>query len=358
VSFKDSLLDLATDKTRGFLPGALKPLLFLLSLVYGLAVVILIFAARARQRRLACRVISVGNITLGGTGKTVMVELIANYLKANGCKVAILSRGYKRPSAVSGKGLVGYETMGDEPFMMSLKLKDVPVLVDPDRLRSARRAISEYGADTLILDDGFQQWRLNKDLEIVMIDAAKPFGNRRLMPRGVLRQPLFTLKSADIFVLTNTQAVDLNKVRGSLSQINPRALILEAEHAARGVFRLSRKDELLSVDLLKGRPVSFFCGLGNPGSFRSLCLRSGLKEGLNFQFPDHYRYEEEDLEKMIRACGERNIEYLLTTEKDAVRIPLAARKRFGEKIFVLAIELKIKNEEQGFYNRLRHIHPA
>jgi tetraacyldisaccharide 4'-kinase len=349
VGFQDSLYNLATDKTSGAIAAVVKFFLFLLSLIYGIVVSILIFSYSIKKTRLACRVISVGNITLGGTGKTVMVELIANYLRKRGHKIAVLSRGYKKPGLAAAKLLPGYETMGDEPFMMFEKLKDVPILVDPDRVRSAKTAVAEYAV-------AIQQWRIKKDLEIVMLDGVNPFGNRWLLPRGILRQPMYTLKYADVFVLTNSGGVDLSSTRKFLSRINSRVLILEAEHAASGIFRLSRKGELLAPDFLKGQAVALFCGLGNPDSFRDLARKSGLKEELFFKFPDHYRYYAEDLEKMFKESGQKNIQVLVTTEKDAVRIPKASRERFGENIFILAAELKFKDEEQGFFNRLLRIY--
>ncbi len=358
MDFREYLHNLATDKTKGLIPGLVKSLLFILSLVYGLAVKSLMSCSGFRKVRLACRVVSVGNITLGGTGKTVMVELIARYLKEHGHKVAILSRGYKKPGLGSVKSFPSYETMGDEPFMMREKLQDVPVLVDPDRVRSAKKAVFEYAVDTVILDDGLQQWRIEKDLEVVMLDGINFLGNRRCLPRGVLRQPVSTLKNADIFILTNPRNADLKEKREFLARLNPAALILEAEHSAKGIFCLSRRNELLGVDFFKGKAAALFCGVGNPDSFRVLAQKMAITEGLFFEFPDHYRFAEEDLEIMVQEAREKDIQFLLTTEKDAVRIPLSARKRFGENIFVLAIELKLKDEKQGFFNRLLRIYSA
>ncbi len=358
MRFQEYLLGLATDRISGVGAWIFKGILFFLSLIYGLVVCALIFWNNLKKKQLSCRVISVGNVTLGGTGKTMMVELIANYLKTHGHQPAILSRGYKKPKAYSVKLLPSYETMGDEPFMMSEKLKDVPVLVDSDRFRSAKAALAGHAVDTVILDDGLQQWWVKKDLEVVMIDGLNPFGNRRLLPRGILRQPLFTLKGADIFVLINFGAANLSLLKSSLAIVNSRALILEAERSAKGVFCLSRRKEILPLDFLQGRDAALFCGLGNPGAFRELAGKIGIKEGVFFEFPDHYRYEEEDLEKMVKDAGKKNISILVTTEKDAVRIPLAARKRFGENIFVLVVELKFKDEEERFFERLLRVYPA
>ncbi len=356
--FQEYLHNLATDKTKGLVSGLVKSMLFVLSLIYGLVVRSLMFCSSFRKVRLTCRVISVGNVTLGGTGKTVMVELIARYLKEHGHKVAILSRGYKKPGISLVKSFPSYETMGDEPFMMLEKLQDVPVLVDSCRRRSAKKAVLEYAVDTVILDDGLQQWSIEKDLEIVMLNGVDFLGNRQLLPRGVLRQPVSTLKDADVFILTNSRNADLKEQREFLARFNPSALILEAEHAAKGIFRLSRRNELLGVDFLQEKSAALFCGVGNPNSFRDLAKKTGIKEGLFYQFPDHYRFAEEDLERMVKESRGKNIQFLLTTEKDSVRIPLSARKRFGENIFVLAIELRLKGEEQGFFNRLLRIYSA
>ncbi|MCX5707377.1 MAG: tetraacyldisaccharide 4'-kinase [Candidatus Omnitrophica bacterium] len=356
MHLREHLYNLATDKTQGLPSALIKFPLYLLSLVYGLLVLILSSWNGLRKIRLGCKVISVGNITVGGTGKTVMVERIAGYLQENGHKVAVLSRGYKRPGSKAIKSAPGYETMGDEPFMISQKFPDVLVLVDPDRVRSARSAIAVHGVDTVILDDGFQQWKVKKDLEIVMLDGKNPFGNRRLLPRGILRQPLFTLKNADVFVLTNTGKAQLSKTRELLLRMNSRAIVLEAEHSVNGLSRLSRKEERLSADYLTGQKVALFCGLGNSDSFRNLAGKLGLKEELFFEFPDHYRYQEEDIEKIVNQSRQKGFIALVTTEKDAVRIPLAARKRFGENIFVLAVELKFKDEEQRFFDRLLNIY--
>jgi tetraacyldisaccharide 4'-kinase len=358
LSFQDYLYELATDKATGLAATAVKAGLFILSLVYGSAVSVWIFVCKFIKIRLPCRVISVGNITLGGTGKTVMVELIVDHLKNLGHKTAVLSRGYKRPRVTSAKSLPGYETMGDEPFMMLEKFQDVPVLVGPDRVRSAKTALADHKVDTVVLDDGFQQWRIKKDLEIVMLDGAAPFGNSRVLPRGLLRQPIYTLKAADVIVLTGPGNADSSFTKKLLSRINPRALVVRAQHSAKAVFCLSRKSQLLGVDFLKGQTAAVFCGLGNPDSFRSLLAETGLQEGMFFRFPDHHRYYEDDLERIFRQASLKGIRLLVTTEKDAVRIPLAASKRFGENIFVLKVKLKIKNEEQRFFDRLQRVYSS
>ena len=261
---KQYLYNLATDKDKGFFALGLKFILLLLSFVYGLIIRILIFVSSLDPKCFSLRVISIGNITLGGTGKTTLVEFISRYLKGRGHSLAILTRGYKRRRQ---------DYMGDEPRMLSKNLDGVPVIVDKDRERGAKRAIREYNSDTVILDDGMQQWHIRKDLEIVTIDALNPFGNRHMLPRGILRQPLSSLRKADIFVLTKTNlAKDLNKLKAVLSKYNPKGLIIESMHLPAGFYDIKRPEELLSSDYLKGKKVALFSGIGDPDSFSKLIL--------------------------------------------------------------------------------------
>ncbi|MBC8436528.1 MAG: tetraacyldisaccharide 4'-kinase [Candidatus Omnitrophica bacterium] len=341
---KGFLYNLATGKKQGGVYTLTKFFLFLLSLVYAAAVKIIIFFSRLSAVRLECRVVSIGNITLGGTGKTSLVEYVARRLKGEGRQVAILSRGYKS---------------GDEPFMLQQKLKDTAVIVGADRIRGARQAIKDYAADTVILDDGFQQWRLRKDLEIVTIDAVNPFGNRHLLPRGILREPLSGLKRADIFVLTKT-----NLSRGSdelkrfLNRINPRALICESIHRPAGFYDFNNPDELLNTDSLKGESVTLFCGIADPASFEKLIENLDIKAALCFRFPDHYNYSEEEFKRIAEESKRRNINILVTTEKDAARFCPQGIPCNLQRILVLRIELVIKgNDKERFDNRLLTLQP-
>ncbi|MDD4954332.1 MAG: tetraacyldisaccharide 4'-kinase [Candidatus Omnitrophica bacterium] len=344
------LYNLATDKDRR--PGSciIKLILLSLSVLYGLTVRALIWFYKGRSRRLNCRVISVGNITLGGTGKTTLVGYIAGYLKSRGYKVAILSRGYKKSG--TGQG-----AMGDEPCMLSRKLPDIPVLVDTDRVRSANSAIRDYAADTVILDDGLQQWRIRKDLEIVTIDSRNPFGNRRLIPRGILRQPLSSLRCADIFVLTKTNlAANTDSIKEELRGLNPRAAIIESGHIPAGFYNISEPQALLDAAVLKGLTVTLFSGIGDPQSFEDLISSLGIKIGLSFRFPDHYSYAGPDLNKIAADSEDKGINIIVTTEKDAARIDGIGNLKPGIRILVLRIALEIKDEEE-FHGRLLRLYP-
>lgn len=354
---QEYLYNLATDKQKGFAAGLIKILLFILAVIYGLLLRALIFIYNISPVRLKCKVISVGNITLGGTGKTALVEFIARYLRQEGRRVAVLSRGYKRESAAAGAGKSDYAMMGDEPLMLKNNLGNIPVLVDPDRIRSGNSAIRDYGADTVILDDGLQQWRLKKDLEIVTIDAANPFGNRWLLPRGILRQPLSTLSKADIFILTKTDlGIDTAGIKRYLKRINPSAEIFESAHKAAGFYRLAASRDLLDTAALKGKTVTAFSGIADPFYFENTLKSLGVNIGLSFRFPDHHAYSQKDLADIVEGTRRKNIEAIVTTEKDAARLSAEALSPKFADIFVLRITLAIIKDEEGFYHRLRKLY--
>jgi tetraacyldisaccharide 4'-kinase len=352
------LYNLATDGKNGLIDRILKFFLFILSLIYGVAVKLLILFYSLRPAKFACKVISVGNITLGGTGKTSLVEIIARYLKDNGRRVAIISRGYGRRKAGS-RQQTNYLNMGDEPYMLVLRLKDVPVIVDPNRTRAIKSAIKKYGVDTVILDDGFQQWKIKKDLDIVVMRHNNPFGNRCLVPRGILREPISSLKRAGIFVVNRTDADnssdDLKKL---LSGINPAALIFEAIHKPLGFYKIDQPEIILMPEDIKARVVVTLSGIGNPAAFEDLIKRQGLAIGLSFKFADHFRYEEKDLKAVFKQAQEHHIDTIITTEKDAVRIRSINFGNYPVKIFVLKVKLEIIKDEERFYHRLLKLYPA
>lgn len=341
---KGYLYSLATDRAKGFIASIIKVFLFIFSLIYGLVVRALILFYRLWPSRLNCKVISVGNITLGGTGKTSLVEFIARYLKQQGHKVVILSRGYKRMHP---------ETMGDEPYMLQMNLKDIPVIADADRIRSGNRAIRDYGADTVIFDDGLQQWRIKKDLEIVTIDATNPLGNRYLLPRGILRQPLSSLKRADVFVLTKTNLnADIEGIKDTLNKLNPSAMIIESIHQPLGFYDINKPQRAFDTETLKGKTAALFSGIGDPDSFEDLIIGLGINIGLSFRFTDHHNYTQEDLERIIKGSGDKNIDTIITTQKDAARLHNLQLTTYNLQLLVLRIGLVIKKDEQGFYDRL------
>jgi tetraacyldisaccharide 4'-kinase len=241
--------------------------------------------------------------------------------------------------------------------MLQQKLKDIPVIVDTDRRRGARRAVEEFGVDTVILDDGFQQWGIAKDLEIVAIDATNPFGNRHMLPRGILRQPLSTLRDAGIFVLTKTNlSAETAETLRFLSQCNPAALIVETAHQPAGFFRLDARDTLLSVDALAGKRALLVSGIADPLSFEQLMHNLNIEVAGHLVFADHHRYTSDDWVRVSTQCSQRGAGVVVTTEKDAVRLEKIARASSGTQVMVLRIELVLVKDAHGFNSRLRRIY--
>lgn len=335
-------LELVTDKRKGFFAALISFLLYLLSLLYGLAVRFLAFFYAINPYRASCVVIGVGNITLGGTGKTPLVEWLARYVRSHRKKTAILTRGYGG---------------GDEPAMLAAKLPDVPVLVDKDRVKTIRRAVKDHGVDAVILDDAFQQWRIVKDLNILTIGVDQGFGNRHLLPRGVLREPFSALKRADVFVLHQAgQAQDTASLRSFLSRINPRAEIVETALVVTDIFRLNDAGHRLEPGILKGKRAGVFSGIGNPAAFEQTVRGLGTAVEAVYRFRDHHIYTPADISVMCQEA--RSLDLLITTEKDAVRFPATLAADLPCAVYVVAAEMRITNNEQGFRHRLSGLFAA
>jgi tetraacyldisaccharide 4'-kinase len=265
-----------------------------------------------RSYKAAVPVISVGNITLGGTGKTPFVEWLCRYLAGKGAKPVILSRGY---------GRVRDET-NDEFRLMAANLPGVGHLAGPDRVASARRAESELHADCIILDDGFSHRRLKRDLDILLLDVFKPFGYGRLFPGGLLREPIEAARRADMFVLTRCDLVEedyLEDFEDKLKRFFPTKPIARAVHRPLKVREISSGDEH-PPEWLADRSVYAFCGIGNPAAFRATIEKLGASV-LNFNaYPDHASYDREDVSHIRAASAESGAEIILTTQKDGVKI--------------------------------------
>lgn len=347
------LLDLATDQGTGFFASLAKIPLFLLSLVYGMFVRVLSRAQSLRPFHPGIKVISVGNITLGGTGKTMLVEYIAHVLSGTGHPAAVLTRGYKKPRRGRSCAENGYEALGDEGAMLKRGFPGMPVLVDPDRVRSARLAAAQ-GCAAVILDDGFQQWRIRKDLDIVCVDA-RGFGNGCCIPRGLLREPLSALRRAQVFVITNRGLVrDTVSLRGFLAGINPRALIVESGHQAQGLFAPGAR---AMTPAEKIGAAALVCGIGNPDSFFNSCREAGI-DGPRIVFPDHHAFTASDFERIAVVCRGAGARAVVITRKDEARLSPGEFEARGLAVYVLRVTLRIKDNEQEFIRRLRGLFPA
>ena len=318
---------------------SMRGLLWLLSKIYKAVILARLFCYRHRifrQTIAGCPVISVGNITVGGTGKTPVVEILARSLAKGGRKVAILSRGYKKkkkfvrhPKKASNIGLVSdgkvifldSKEAGDEPYMLARNLDGVRVLADKNRVRAGLFAIKELGADILLLDDGFQYLQLKKTHEILLVDATSPFGFGDVLPRGLLREPLGEISRAQYIFLTKTEKVaDIKPIREVLHQIAPKSEIFECVHDPKYLKNVFGQDEK-PLDFIRGRKICALSAIAVPEGFEDTLLRLEAQTLKSFRFRDHHRFTRRELIEVIKETRQLGVGTIITTEKDAVRIP-------------------------------------
>lgn len=291
---------------------------------------------------LGCLVVVVGNLTTGGTGKTPVVEMFARALRDRGRKVAILSRGYKSKStplaqkwlnSLLGKSdppprvvsdgttvLLDSELSGDEPYMLAKNLPGVIVLVDKNRVKAGAYAIKRFGCDTLILDDGFQYLRLKGRLNLLLVDKTNPFGNGFLLPRGVLREPIKHLRRASYVFLTKSNGERDEELEETIRRYNPNVDIIECAHRPKYLGRFG-SDERQPLSFVKGRRVGVFSGIATPESFEKFVKDLGGNITFARRFLDHYRFSYDDFVALFSEGLEKKVDFMITTEKDAVRIP-------------------------------------
>lgn len=304
--------------------------LSLLAILYGWVVGIRIFLYRKgifRTRSLPCKVISVGNITLGGTGKTPFVILLTEMIRDKGYRTAVLSRGYKGeytgPFGVVSDGektLLDAAQAGDEPYLLAQKLKGVPILVGKKRWVSGEFARERFNSQAIILDDGFQHLGLKRDINVLLLDSQNPFGNGKLFPRGELREPLSQMARADAVVLTKAQEGDnINNLGKRLGNFPKGVPIFRTSYKPREI-RVWGEEEGREASILGGRKVLAFAGLARPSSFQKTLSSLGA-EVLKFEvFPDHHPYGPGDLERLFREAIRSGAEAVITTEKDMARV--------------------------------------
>jgi tetraacyldisaccharide 4'-kinase len=357
-------IDVILDRRKGARATVLRWMLYGLSGVYRQAVILRLFLFRnriLREHNLGCMVISIGNLTVGGTGKTPVVELFARELEKGGRRVAILSRGYKSekppvkhrlrakltgqpqsdpPRVVSdGKELLlDSRTAGDEPFMLASNLRNVPVVVDKDRVKAGRHAIEEFGTDTLLLDDGLQYLKLRHRLDIVLIDRHAPFGNEYLLPRGTLREPPSNLRRASYIFITKCDGSSNEELIRRIRKYNRVADIIECRHRPLYLENmLTREREPL--DFLKNKYIGTISGIAIPESFENGLRKLGARVEVVRRYADHHRYTEKEILDFINRCLHRDLDAIVTTEKDCVRFPHL--QRTDVPIFFLRVEIEI-----------------
>lgn len=329
--------------------------LYLLSFPYGWAVRLrsLFYSLKLlKTKTLPCPVVSVGNITVGGTGKTPLVMTLAKGLRDRGTSVAILSRGYKRtrtfePVVSDGKELLlTAEESGDEPFLMARVCKGVPVLVGKDRFENGRVALQRFGIKGLLLDDGYQYLRLHRDLDILLVDSTLGFGDHHLLPRGVLREHLRSLRRAHLFLLTKVEDPEACRpLEGEIHEIHPRAQVFHSHYQP--ISLVDAEDEQWEVDSLKGKKILALSGIGNPGYFSSLLKRCGTEIVSEAIFPDHHVYTAKDLSSVTE--GSEGADLIVTTEKDMLKLRNLGIDRLP--IRALRVVMRIW-EEETFFKRV------
>jgi tetraacyldisaccharide 4'-kinase len=322
------------------------------------------------QKRLSHKVISIGNLTFGGTGKTPATIALAEEAKKRGFKSCILTRGYRGtaegPCFVSkGKEPVLDEhRAGDEALLMAEKLNGIPVIKGKDRYKAGMFALSSLPSslrpDLFILDDGFQHWRLFRDIDILLIDSTNPFGNRRLLPLGSLREPIGAINRADIIVITKTPIYpskgegkgeanksQKSKVKSLIEEIkryNSRASIFFAEHMPSKFIKTN--GEIMPNEWAKDKKFFGFCGIGNPQSFRATLLSVGINLTGFKTFRDHYRYNQSNIHTILSNAKRGGAEWIVTTEKDIMRLK---GLEISDNLISLGIEF---NVDKRFYEEV------
>jgi tetraacyldisaccharide 4'-kinase len=391
-NIQDTLTKIWNDDRQSDFSNPFCSFLYTLSLPYGGAVRFrnyLYDRGLLETKKLPCPVVSVGNLTVGGTGKTPMVILLANLLQKKGYRPAVLSRGYagknRQKSNVITDGqniLLGPDDAGDEPFLIAASTSGVPVLTGRDRYSAGKHALDRLGADVLVLDDAFQHRQVFRDMNILLLDAERPFENGCILPRGPLREPRSSLKRADLIVLTRADEKIPSTFNLDLDREFPEIPVFQARHRPTEIIPLSSipstvilsqskddsnnasvfypqekpaqtlrqaqsdKKDVLPPDVLRGKRVCAFAGIAQPESFRKTVESLGAEVVVFKIYPDHHHYIPADMEDILKVSQEHRAEIILTTEKDGVK--LAGLSDAVPDIYMLRIEMEILSESKKF----------
>jgi tetraacyldisaccharide 4'-kinase len=300
--------------------------------------------------KLPVPVISIGNLTTGGTGKTPLVEWVCRTLARKQRKVCILTRGYGRTNGGSrvvvsdgSTVLTNAAEAGDEPFLLAQNLKGLAAVIsDPNRIAAAKWALGNLGTQVFVLDDGFQHLALARDLNILTIDATNPWGGGKLLPAGRLREPRSGLSRADCVVVTRADQTDeLFPLEAEIQNLAGSRLIVTSHMTVKSVYSLNSETpkELRSVP----QPAAAFCAIGNPDSFFELLRRGGINPVFTRTFRDHHPYTQSEVESLIQESRKAGAQSIITTAKDAVKLP---RTEFDLPCFVVNIEISIEGEDR------------
>ena len=377
-AFEQFAIDVILERRYGKRAALLRWFLQALSWLFRLIVQSRIWLYKhrfLRERTPGCLVISIGNLTVGGTGKTPVVEKFARTLQDNGRCVAILSRGYKskkppllrrlqrkwlgmerkKPRIVHDgqRLLLDSSFAGDEPFMLARSLKNVIVLVDKDRVKSAIHAIRHMGVDTLILDDGMQYLHLKHRLEICLIDRQAPFGNEFLLPRGTLREPPGNLRRASYIFITKSIPNANEELIKRIRLYNRTAEIIECSHRPLYLQHLYTH-EREPLTFLEGKFIGAISGIAQPESFENGLRGLGAQLEITKRFADHHRFTDKELQEFITRCVRRDLDMIVTTEKDSVRFPHSV-ENLELPVYFLRVEIDILTGHQSWKELVERI---
>jgi tetraacyldisaccharide 4'-kinase len=283
-----------------------------------------------RIERASIPVVSLGNLTTGGTGKTPFAAFVAHWFRERGVRVCFVSRGY---GAETGQ-------INDEALVLRQLCPDIPHLQNPDRVAATRRAAAELNSQLVILDDGFQHRRLARDLDIVLIDATNPWGYGRLLPRGLLREPVAAIRRAALVVITRIDQVSrpqVNAIRSEITRFHPQCAVAEVVFRPESLVNPSAISG--SLENLRNRPVAAFCGIGNPESFRKSLEQSGLHLAAFRSYPDHHPYDRTEIDELALWADSSGADALVTTQKDIVKIGLERLGRHPLWAVVIATQI-------------------
>lgn len=325
---RDKYLDLIAGQGHGLLPDVARGVLGLLAMGYYCVMTarnVWYDTVRRAARSVPCPVISIGNITVGGTGKTPTAARITNLLLQRNLRVAVLLRGYKgRPiqfdDETRNRAQVHWRQEGDEAMVLKRRCPRAMVVVNPDRVAGARRAV-QRGIEALVLDDAFQHRRIARDLDIVLIDATAPFGYGHLLPRGLLREPTRGLRRADLIILTRADQVDATQrtlLQRRLARLSRDKPVLTARHRVTGFTDV--KGAEVPVEDPTVMQAVIFAGIANFESYRKTIEGLGVHIVAAYQYPDHHDYRSDEIASLIDVAGTLEANVLLTTEKDAVKL--------------------------------------
>lgn len=373
ANFQTYFIDLVHDKeVRGISRRLIMGVFYVFSLIYEQLVNLKLTMYRwgwAKKERLGCYVISLGNVTVGGTGKTPTAQHLAREISDMGYRVAILNRGYR----AKWRGAVGIvsdghtlkmdaETAGDEAFMLAKHLPNVPVLIGAQRAVTGRYAIEHFGAEVAILDDGYQHWQLERDMDILLVDAVNVFGNGYLLPRGTLREPLSHIDRADVCLMTKVdQAAPgaIAHIWETFRSYNQDGLILESIHQPRQFVRLSDWYEDIAaggvpVTEMEGKKVLAVSAIGNPASFEQTLADLGIEMVESMRYPDHHDYGERDMAEVLYRAETLGVEAIVITEKDAVKVPGdVVRAKWRIPMYVISVEVTLQKGREEFFQELK-----